>query len=71
MISQLRRVTLERRAGGPAGGGRPIPPRVGSGSVRLDQLESVEGFCVEWQLLESSPAREPRGAPRARESRTA
>ena len=72
MISQLEPPALERGLGslpGGGGSGRSRPPR---GRPGLDQLTSVEGFCVEWQLLESPPGRLETGVtPRAVGGRTA
>ena len=56
MISQLEHPALQGSLGGLPGAGADFPSDQGSGSVRLDRLESVEGFCVEWQLLESPQA---------------
>ncbi len=56
MISQLEHPAVERGLGGPPGAGGGISPRVTHRPARLDHLRGgVEGFCVEWQLLESPP----------------
>ncbi len=55
MIIQRERPAVDRGLGslGDVGGGLPSQA---SDPVRLDQLRaSVEGFCVDWQLLESPP----------------
>lgn len=72
MISQLEYPALERAPASPPGGGGSHRSHPGQWQPRLDQVTSVEGFCVEWQLLESPPGRvEAGGAPRAVGGRTA
>jgi hypothetical protein len=72
MISQLEHPALQRSPGGLPGAGGEFASHEDSGSVRLDQLESVEGFSVEWQLLESAPGGiDGSGSPRAAGGQTA
>jgi len=65
MISQAEHPTVDPALDSwSVGGGFPL--RVGRRWTDVEMPASVEGFCVEWQLLESPPSRGEGGAPATR-----